>query len=106
MNVFDKTIKPNWSQELYKVEAVRGNRVKLQDGNELLDHQVQVINPDLLMNNQKIKVVTQEEKQIKKRERDMGKEMRQLADFNKAPDGTQWIKEGKRQRKRTKAFDI
>jgi hypothetical protein len=105
MNPFDHKIAPNFSTELYKVVKVRGNRVKLEDGNELLDHQVMVIDPDLLMNASRVKVVD-EDKQTKKVERDLGKEMRKLADYNKQGQSDIVAKQGKRQRKVKQVYDV
>lgn len=86
MNPFDRKIAPMFSKEVYKVKSVRGNVVTLENGNvELQDHQVQVIDPDLLMNANKIKVVSQEEKEEKRRQERKRRELRNLADYNQAP---------------------
>lgn len=97
-NAFDRKIAPNYSQETYKVKSVRGNRVTLDNGDVLKGHQVLVIDPDLLMNAAKIRIIQSEETQ-KRIKRNTDKEIKQVGDYLKAPEGKEWTREGKRSAK-------
>lgn len=108
-NVFDRKIAPNWSKELYKVTTVRGNRVTLENGDVFKGHQVLVIDPDLLMNTEKVRIVSETEKpEVRLSERgrserseqrttrNMAREKKQIAEFLQDPEGRPSRLDGKR----------
>jgi hypothetical protein len=47
-NVFDKKIRSNWTRQLFTVKAIKGSKVVLNDGAEVMSHEVLKIDPDLL----------------------------------------------------------
>jgi hypothetical protein len=46
--MFDKKIRSNWTRQLFTVKAIKGSKVVLNDGAEVMSHEVLQIDPDLL----------------------------------------------------------
>lgn len=76
-NVFDRKIRPNWSQELFKIEHVRGNRVTLDNMQTYKGHEVQKIDPDLLFV-KRLKVVNNPDRKQVKTFKKVAQELKQL----------------------------
>jgi hypothetical protein len=95
-NMFDKKIRSNWTRELFTVKAIKGSKVVLNDGAEVMSHEVLQIDPDILFEGpQKAPVETAPKKPKPSSQR----ELRQTKDYLTAPKPTELPERRQRQQK-------
>lgn len=125
-NAFDTKIAPNWSWDLYKVEQIdrSNNRVRLSDGSWVKPNFLQKVDAENLMKGPAViqraikKAITDEVKAQKGQTSltqyfpkaneptaAQKKAAKELGDYLAAPEGKEWIAEGKRERKPKQIHD-